>query len=321
MFGEYINRVFDNAKTIIGVDNQLLDNSLLSVFKNKSYSSFVVTLQKVNEELLIVKKNIETINEDTYIALDIYIESLLSFASTLSMIAVALNDKANSKHYSISNYKDSLNNLDLIKHNCQKFQQQLLESLPTIEDDDVNFLYEQAADEVENKTYIVSMWSKVFTEASGNESEAIALYIKQRVQQLTKLIESPPQKSGWNYYIGENWLYFESYITNMFYERGNGEIRTIYDGEIIDIPFEEIVTADGSLKYSASRAEGLVSIIKNRGVLMPKKNAECDSLLSTAINEIYDMDIYWDDIDSIILNNSASEIVVSWNKNKTTIKI
>lgn len=321
MFEEYITSVFNNAKIIVSIDNQLLDNSLLNIFKNKNYLSFIVILEDIDEELFKIKKKISTINEASYIELDNYIEGLLSYSSTLSSIASKLNDKANSRHYSLSDYKFSLNELSSVKNTCQYLQEILLNSLPKIEGGDISFLYELASEELENKTFILSLWSKTFAEQGGDENKTIANYIKHRVEQLTNLIQTPQKNTGWMYYIGERWLYFDSYITNIFYERGNGEIRTIYDGEIIDVPFEEIITADGSLKYSASRVEGLVSIIKNKGLLMPSKNNECDSLLSNIVDAVYDSGIYWEDIGSIIFNNSKSEIVVSYNKNETIIKI
>jgi len=44
--------------------------------------------------------------------------------------------------------------------------------------------YEMAAEEIEKRVYVKSIFSKAFSEAGGNKEKTVALYIKYRVEQL-----------------------------------------------------------------------------------------------------------------------------------------
>ncbi len=56
--------------------------------------------------------------------------------------------------------------------------------------------HEIAGNEVLNKTMIISIWAKAFSDANGIENLAIANYIKLRVQQLETEWEMKSNKKG-----------------------------------------------------------------------------------------------------------------------------
>ena len=176
-------------------------------------------------------------------------------------------------------------------------------------------------EEIEQESIIKTLWTKVFSEFNGDTNRAMAEYIKQRMAALRTMAELPYDDDGvWIYYMHDDELYLDSVQCNLFYERGDGTIRTISKGHIVDIPFDQISFPQGSLDYRPTRLDGLIDIVKQKGSYMPLTNRECEDVLLNTLDALRSNRINWDDLrilrydfetsDLILLTTDDSEVVV-----------